>query len=64
MYFHCSVYKTFKLLHVFWITGTHSVYKRIEVFMDIFQNRIIMSYMFIKREYHKKMRFVLYFPYV
>ena len=61
MYFHCSVYKTFKLLHVFWIT---SVYKRIEVFMDIFQNRIIMSYMFIKREYHKKMRFVLYFPYV
>ena len=64
MYFHCSVYKTSKLLNVFWITGTHNVYKIIEVFMDIFKNRIIMSYMFIERAYHKKMKFVLYFHYV
>ena len=40
MYFHCSVYKTSKLVNVFWIIGTHNVYKIIEVFMDIFKNRI------------------------
>ena len=32
-----AVYKTSKLLNVFWITGTHNVYKIIEVFMDIFK---------------------------
>ena len=36
MYFRCYVYKTSKLLNVFWIIGTHNVYKIIEVFMDIF----------------------------
>ena len=64
MYFHCSVYKTSKLLNMFWITGTHNVYKIIEVCMDIFKNRITVSYMFIERAYHKNMKFVLYFPYV
>ena len=59
MYFHCYVYKTSKLLNVFWIIGTHNVYKIIEVCMDIFKNRITMSYMFIQRAYHKKMKFVL-----
>ena len=66
MYFHCSVYKTSKLLNVFWIIGTHNVYKITEVFMDIFNNIITLCRirMFIKRAYHKKMKFVIYFPYV
>ena len=43
MYFHCYVYKTSKLLNVFWIIGTHNVYKIIDIFMDIFKNRITVT---------------------